>query len=255
MKETWSVIAIPWCTVLSWRARRAKAEDTTVGQYGRLSAIMSISHSEFLSVPATDVLLDFFSKRYPGDIPQGTAVPRWAFFNVTRLPDTLYDDNNAKSVGRDPEAFPKPQNTLTGGPTATGSVNDTSSGGGKTATKPQSTLTEPGGPTSTSAVNNTSSSGKKTVAIVGGVVGGVSALIIVSIIIFFAVRHARRNKDKNTQPQHQYEESTDHWKRSPVSPTYDPSISTGPTVVSKGPVRLYRPGDPSTFPPAILMEY
>jgi len=72
------------------------------------------------------------------------------------------------------------------------------------------------------------------------VVGGVAALIVVSIIIFFAVRRARSNRDENSQPQYQYEEeSTDHWKTPPVSPTYDPSISTGPTVVSKGPSHPY----------------
>ena len=42
----------------------------------------------------------FFISRYPHDIPPGTAVPQWAFYNVTTLPDQTYSDTVAMSVGR-----------------------------------------------------------------------------------------------------------------------------------------------------------
>lgn len=45
---------------------------------------------------------------YPRNIPNGTAIPRWAFYNVTSIPDQTYDDTLAMSIGRDPEATPEP---------------------------------------------------------------------------------------------------------------------------------------------------
>lgn len=57
--------------------------------------------------------------RYPGDIAEGTAVPYWAYFNVTvsvilkssatfvltsnmkTLPDELWNDTTARRVGRE----------------------------------------------------------------------------------------------------------------------------------------------------------
>ncbi|KAF9647144.1 hypothetical protein BDM02DRAFT_3129933 [Thelephora ganbajun] len=156
--------------------------------------------------------------QYPVDIPQGTAVPRWAFYNVTLLAGEKYDDNNAKNIGRDPEELPKQQNTATKstGPTATGNVNKSSS---------------------------------KTAAIVGGVVGGVGSLIIIPIIVYLGIRCSRRNKNKNPQPQYQYQEGPDgYWKTPPNSATYNPSVLTGPSLASSAP-QPYNPEDPSTYPP------
>lgn len=154
---------------------------------------------------------------YPSTIPQGTAIPQWAFFNVTRLAGGLYDDGNAKSIGRDPEAFPKTLNTKTtsGGPGSTGVV----SGG-------------------------TSSGGKHIGAIVGGVVGGVGGLAVVAVVVLLLIQRNRKNRDKSSQPQQQYqEEPTNSWKVAPSSPAYDPSVSSGPTVLPSVPYQTYNPRD------------
>ncbi|KAF9790650.1 hypothetical protein BJ322DRAFT_404530 [Thelephora terrestris] len=45
--------------------------------------------------------------QYPFDIPNGTAIPRWAFYNITTLPDQDYNATVAEAIGRDPEATPK----------------------------------------------------------------------------------------------------------------------------------------------------
>ena len=52
-----------------------------------MPAKRSMSHSEFplLHLP-TNLFVVFLItpyERYPSDIPQGTAIPQWAFFNVT----------------------------------------------------------------------------------------------------------------------------------------------------------------------------
>jgi len=44
--------------------------------------------------------------QYPHDIPPGTAVPHWAYCNVTTLPNQTYSDFVAMALGRDPEAKP-----------------------------------------------------------------------------------------------------------------------------------------------------
>lgn len=43
----------------------------------------------------------------PFKVPPGTAVPHWAFLNVTALPNQTYNDSTAMSAGRDPETGPQ----------------------------------------------------------------------------------------------------------------------------------------------------
>ena len=71
-----------------------------------------------------------------------------------------------------------------------------------------------------------------------GVVGGVGALILIPIIVYFVVRCSRRNKDKGSPLQYQ-ETPIVHWKILPTSVTYDPSASTGSTVRSNIPFQPY----------------
>jgi len=50
--------------------------------------------------------------QYLGGIPQGTAIPHWAFYNVTSLNKEQFDNGNAQNIGRDPEvtaAVPQPK--------------------------------------------------------------------------------------------------------------------------------------------------
>ncbi|KAF9790678.1 hypothetical protein BJ322DRAFT_406892 [Thelephora terrestris] len=43
---------------------------------------------------------------YPSGIPRGTAVPHWAFYNVTLLSYGRFNDSVARNIGRDPETNP-----------------------------------------------------------------------------------------------------------------------------------------------------
>jgi len=164
---------------------------------------------------------------YPGDIPQGTRVPLWAYYDVTGLRGGIYTDDNAKSIGRDPEATPtglQTRSTGSAGPGVTGIVGGTSPSPGSS----------------------------KTAAIVGGVVGGVCALIITPIIVYFVIRRRRRNREKNPPLSHQRQRTpVIHWGNRPNSLAYDPSVSTGPTVGSNVPLQTYNPADPTTFPPPL----
>jgi len=75
------------------------------------------------------------------------------------------------------------------------------------------------------------------------VVGGVTALIIIIVIIAsFVVLRNRKNTDKNSQPQYQPQEVQvpgDPWSPSQTPPPYDPSILSGPTLVPSVPFQPY----------------
>jgi len=45
---------------------------------------------------------------YPHTIPQGTAIPRWAFYDITSLPGETYNDTVAMAIGDEPEETPGP---------------------------------------------------------------------------------------------------------------------------------------------------
>ena len=56
------------------------------GKHGQRPATRYISQSKSLSMskfPMFGWIFDSLPKRYSGDIPQGTAIPHWAFYNVT----------------------------------------------------------------------------------------------------------------------------------------------------------------------------
>jgi len=44
---------------------------------------------------------------YPYRVPQGTAIPFWAFYDIRNLPNQNYSDAVAMSIGRFPEATPE----------------------------------------------------------------------------------------------------------------------------------------------------
>ncbi|KAF9790611.1 hypothetical protein BJ322DRAFT_400690 [Thelephora terrestris] len=92
---------------------------------------------------------------YPADVAQGTAVPHWAYVNVTSLPGTIYSDSVAMSVGRDPEEFPSTNTNTTG-----------------SSTDPK----------------------KNVGAIVGGVFGSLILLAILAVAAFLYRRYCRRQQ-------------------------------------------------------------
>jgi len=112
----------------------------------------------------------------PYSIPSGTAVPHWAFFDVTTLPGETYTDANAMSIGRDPENTP--------GPNGVSSV----SSGTSTLPRPSvNSMSEPMSPASSPASTPSSSSpnpngnANSGSSIVGGFVGSVVPLTVFAV--------------------------------------------------------------------------
>lgn len=142
--------------------------------------------------------------QYPYDIPFGTAVPRWAFFNVTTLANQTYDDVVARSIGRDPEALPmkslSTSTMRTSRSTSTRKTPQTSSLSSSSISSPTPTNDGPDGVT--------------TRAIVGGVVGGVVPLLITAAVLFWCLRRQRKREAR----PHSYMGS-EYYTGQPGSPT------------------------------------
>lgn len=153
---------------------------------------------------------------YSGVIPQGTAIPHWAFYNVTLLDKQQFDVNNAQNIGRDPETLPTPQKTSSTGPYPTGST----AGAGK-------------------------DSSRRTAAIIGGVVGGIGGLIIIPVAVYFLYRWRRKVNERRLQRQWDHPAGYDpRWTSPPRSSTvatYNQSLSTKPSVISNQPPQPYVP--------------
>ncbi|KAF9647147.1 hypothetical protein BDM02DRAFT_3117514 [Thelephora ganbajun] len=169
--------------------------------------------------------------QYPHDVAQGTTIPRWAFYNITSLPDQIYNDTVAMAIGRNPEATPRSvstvnldSNTLT---THTRTLSLTPS---SSSSAPEPTDTGSGGQ------NNTG-------AIVGGVVGGVVALIILAVIAAFCIRRRRRSGGTQPLPPPHTQEVSEHYKVQQTSPILSPTTANLPYNP------YYNPEDPNTFPP------
>jgi len=159
--------------------------------------------------------------QYPIDIAPGTAVPRWAFYDVTTLPNQTYDDSVAIGIGRDPEATPKQMSTL--------SLKSSTSGGSS--------------PTHTGSGNSTVSGSKTNIgAIVGGVVGGVVLLIILAVVAFIFIR--RQKQSGNNQPP-QTPVISEYYKGQQTSPMLSPTTPIPPYSP------YYNPEDPMTYPPPV----
>lgn len=71
-------------------------------------------------------------------------------------------------------------------------------------------------------------------------IGAAAILLIIGAIIFYCVRRSRRKRAGILQPQFQLQEGhVNSLKTSPISPTYDPSILSGSTVVQYPPLQPY----------------
>jgi len=167
--------------------------------------------------------------QYPGDIPQGTAVPRWVYSNVTASVNQTYNQPLMISIGRDPEELP---NQLT-------TVISSSTSPGKTTLGPSITKSSTGQPSPTNdSSNNTTKSERNVGAIVGGVVGSVVPLTILAVGAFFYARHRRHQQ---APQQIQNADAMDPFNQRQTS-MYGPPMASSPFTP-------YNPSDPSTFPP------
>ncbi|KDQ60966.1 hypothetical protein JAAARDRAFT_31964 [Jaapia argillacea MUCL 33604] len=160
---------------------------------------------------------------YPQNIPLGTAVPAWAYLDVTKA--DIFDPAAA-------EALNAPESTATSSK-PTGSLTSSGPSSGTAS----STTTGPPSSTSTAA-------GKKsnTGAIAGGVVAGVVVLaLIVAGVAFYLMR--KRRADRNAP-------SAMYGVQPPMS---DAGYSNPPYIQQPAPMtpsKYYDPSDPSTFPPS-----
>jgi len=159
--------------------------------------------------------------RYPVDIAQGTAVPHWAYYNVTSSPNETWSQTVAISVGPDPEATPKAINTATSSVSGHSTITKTSSGNGS-------------GPTS----DTNTKGGTNVAAIVGGVVGTVVPLTILAIVAFLWTRR-RRQQTQQPQMVPMPMPDDDPYKQRPISYGTPPITNFTP----------YDPSNPATFPP------
>jgi len=135
---------------------------------------------------------------YPYDIPQGTAIPRWAFYNVTLYPGQTYSDTVAIAIGRDPEESASP--------------------------------TSPGAPPTSTSNNSNGRGGKRNIgAIVGGVVGGVVGSIALLVVVWRLGRHfgwwKRTEQTQEEWPVHRGLTST-NLPAEPLRLPKDPTAST-----------------------------
>jgi hypothetical protein len=156
---------------------------------------------------------------FPPGIPAGTAVPQWAFQDVTA--SNMFNVTIAQLVGDNPES--------------TATVQSTSSVAATTTSVAASLTPSP----SVSGSNPPSSSSKSnTGAIVGGVVGGVAGLALL-VGVAFAIFSIMRKK-RQIPPSAQFAGAP----IAPVSPAYT-ATTFAPEMAQP---KYYDPSDPSTFP-------
>jgi len=173
--------------------------------------------------------------QYPDDIPGGTAVPHWAYLNVTG--SDMWDPAAARVVVGDPES------TATKPPVST---IGTSTSHTSTKTGTSSTRT----PTNSTTGSNSNSGGVKgggsnAGAIAGGVVGGLAGLgLIAAVVVWFIMKKKRgATAASNALNNGAYPDPNSYPKYEHAAP-----ISPGPM---SPPQMLYNPSDPSTFPTAV----
>ncbi|KAF5377100.1 hypothetical protein D9757_008764 [Collybiopsis confluens] len=150
---------------------------------------------------------------YPFPIPDGTAVPQWAFQSSA---SSSFDPALAQQVGDVPESSAPPA--------------------------PSGTATSPGSaPAATSPSTTSGSNGKsKAGAIAGGVVGGLAFVTIATILVFLLLRRRRR---KGAVPKERQALDDDTAITNPTPFMVNDSVHYLP------PMRVYNPSDSNTFPP------
>lgn len=144
-------------------------------------------------------------------IPDGLAVPAYAYLNVTAT--GTFDEAAARNLAT--ESNPPPDSTAVNSPTDT------------------STSTAP-----------SSKKSSHTGAIAGGVVGGVLGLVLIIFACLWFLRRRRLMQDKD-QFSHAKLDMTAEPSSAGLSQSF---TGYAPTISSHPPMKLYDPNDPSTFP-------
>ncbi|KAF8136781.1 hypothetical protein EV363DRAFT_1320525 [Boletus edulis] len=155
---------------------------------------------------------------YPGvfapGVPDGTAVPQWAFQDLTT--SNAFNASLAEAVGDNPES-------TASHPQSTGSTLSTSTASGTASSSP----------TSSGSKSNTG-------AIAGGVVGGVIGVALIAAVVVFFMMKKKRSR---IPPSAQF--SSDQKSHGAPSTIYTDTTAFVPQMAHP---KLYDPSDPSTFP-------
>jgi len=176
---------------------------------------------------------------FPNPVPAGTRVPQWALLDVTL--ENSWNVNKSMAIGDSPEIGP--------GETISGLSASASTTAQSTGTSPNPTVFSGASSASASRTPTPTKSSSNVGAIAGGVVGGVAAISIAVVAVFFFLRRQRAKAPSSTyavggMPQPQMDEY-----RQPLSDdgtgTYIPPSTPGTPVTS---MKLYDPSDPTTFP-------
>ncbi|KAN0076910.1 hypothetical protein V8E55_010765 [Tylopilus felleus] len=152
---------------------------------------------------------------FPPGIPDGTAVPQWAFQDVTT--SNTFNVTLAESVGDNPES--------------------TASHAQSTGTAAATSSTAAASLTPSPSVSSSNRASSNTGAIAGGVVGGVVGVaLIAAVVVYFVMKRKRSRAPPSAQ-----------FTGNETSPS---AVYTGPTPFAPqmAQPKLYDPSDPSTFP-------
>jgi len=192
--------------------------------YSLVSACADCQGQTYLdwSIWSTNCTEGVYVTYFPMEIPTGTAIPDWAYLDVTGS-----DRYNGATAEADVD---KPESSAGGNPTVTNPG----------PASPTSTTQTTKHPTAAAAV-------KKSIAgpIAGGVVGGV---VFLGVIAGLAVFFFQRRKQSHVAPSAAYNNGT----KLPTS-EYSPQSSTpfnNFSDFSGMQQRPYDPSDPTTFPTA-----
>jgi len=194
--------------------------------YSMISACGLCQNSSIISWTSWDFnCTTLYVDIFPPGVPAGTAVPYWAYQNVTA--GGTFNVTLAQSLGDNPEA------TATA-PQSTASVISTSTSPFSISSSPSSSVLPAGSSSSQTNVG----------AIAGGVVGGVVGIALIAAVVVFFVMKKRRSQ---IPPSAQF---AGH------PPSANPSNGYAPQPAPPGSPyspqmtqpKLYDPSDPSTFP-------
>ena len=163
----------------------------TVGADGKPIARLLLSQSKALAsnnvLSRSDLGCNTMITRYPRPIPSGTAVPAWAYHNVTDI-----DAWNA-SIAEDIANLQIPDSTALPAPTDSSApaLSDFSTAS-LTTSSPTSAGSASNPAQSTMTVGATSS--KDVGTIVGGVLGGTALLAIIALAVVMRTKYSRMSK-------------------------------------------------------------
>ncbi|RPD62060.1 hypothetical protein L227DRAFT_573935 [Lentinus tigrinus ALCF2SS1-6] len=179
------------------------------------------------------------NKGYPESIPVGTAVPAWAYQDVSATDS--FDLTVARGVAA--EGQPDTSASIPAGSPTPSSVF--SSASGTVADSPTTRVSGTASGSVTPSAGASSSSSHSIVGpVVGGVVGGVVGAIALGALLFYFIR--RRSNRPTPHAEAQTVEvlpSSPAWP-TPKSGVYEPWQTASPSAAPL----LYNPEDPRTYP-------